>query len=142
MIKLLKYIFISYFIILIYAMIRGRAGLKDNPTLIEEYVFIVCLFVCLDVLLWILKRRGRQKQKSIQKIKSITPNEKNRLALTNEKRKQSTAQVCPCVSFKVCEAWACVPVCVYRARSVTFVCGGVPLREEKPTPTGKLGLGL
>ena len=65
MIKLLKYIFISYFIILIYAMIRGRAGLKDNPTLIEEYVFIVCLFVLLDVLLWILKRMRRQKQKSI-----------------------------------------------------------------------------
>lgn len=71
MIKLLKYIFMSYFIILIYAMIKGREGLKDNPTLIEEYVFIVCLFVCLDVLLWIFK-----------KLK-----EKNRLALTNAKIK-------------------------------------------------------
>ena len=67
MIKLLKYIFCSYFIILIYAMIKGRAGLKDNQTLIEEYIFIVCLFVCLDVVLWILKRRGRQKQKRIYK---------------------------------------------------------------------------
>ena len=64
-IKLLKYIFFSYFIILIYAMIKGRAGLKDNPTLIEEYIIIVCLFVCLDVLLWILKRMRRQKQKRI-----------------------------------------------------------------------------
>ena len=64
-IKLLKYIFCSYFIILIYGMIKGREGLKDNPTLIEEYIFIVCLFVCLDVLLWILKRMRRQKQKSI-----------------------------------------------------------------------------
>ena len=64
-IKLLKYIFFSYFIILIYGMIKGREGLKDNPTLIEEYIFIVCLFVCLDVLLWILKRMRRQKQKRI-----------------------------------------------------------------------------
>ena len=71
MIKLLKYIFCSYFIILIYAMIKGRAGLKDNPTLIEEYIIIVCLFVCLDVLLWIFKKL----------------NEKNRLAHTNEKTK-------------------------------------------------------
>ena len=75
MIKLLKYIFCSYFIILIYGMIKGREGLRDNPTLIEEYIIIVCLFVCLDVLLWIFKKL----------------NEKNRLALTNEKRKQSTA---------------------------------------------------
>ena len=67
MIKLLKYIFCSYFIILIYAMIKGRAGLKDNQTLIEEYIIIVCLFVCLDVLLWILKRMRRQKQKRINK---------------------------------------------------------------------------
>ena len=65
MIKLFKYIFLSYFIILIYAMIKGREGLKDNPTLIEEYITVVCLFVCLDVLLWILKRMRRQKQKSI-----------------------------------------------------------------------------
>ena len=64
-IKLLKYIFFSYFIILIYGMIKGREGMKDNPTLIEEYVFIVCLFVLLDVLLWILKRTRRQKQKRI-----------------------------------------------------------------------------
>ena len=64
-IKLLKYIFHSYFIILIYGMIKGREGLKDNPTLIEEYIFIVCLFVCLDVVLWILKRMRRQKQKRI-----------------------------------------------------------------------------
>ena len=71
MIKLLKYIFCSYFIILIYAMIKGRAGLKDNQTLIEEYIIIVCLFVCLDVLLWIFKKL----------------NEKNRLAHTNEKTK-------------------------------------------------------
>ena len=68
-IKLLKYIFFSYFIILIYGMIKGREGLKDNPTLIEEYIFIVCLFVCLDVLLWILKRMRRQKQKRIDKRK-------------------------------------------------------------------------
>ena len=67
--KLLKYIFCSYFIILIYGMIKGREGLKDNPTLIEEYIFIVCLFVCLDVLLWILKRMRRQKQKRIDKRK-------------------------------------------------------------------------
>ena len=66
-IKLLKYIFFSYFIILIYGMIKGREGLKDNPTLIEEYIFIVCLFVCLDVVLWILKRMRRQKQKRIYK---------------------------------------------------------------------------
>ena len=71
MIKLLKYIFCSYFIILIYGMIKGREGLKDNTTLIEEYVFIVCLFVCLDVVLWIFK-----------KIK-----EKNRLAHTQAKTK-------------------------------------------------------
>ena len=64
-IKLLKYIFMSYFIILIYGMIKGREGLKYNPTLIEEYIFIVCLFVCLDVVLWILKRMRRQKQKRI-----------------------------------------------------------------------------
>ena len=63
--KLFKYIFCSYFIILIYGMIKGREGLKDNQTLIEEYIFIVCLFVLLDVLLWILKRMRRQKQKSI-----------------------------------------------------------------------------
>ena len=69
MIKLLKYIFCSYFIILIYAMIKGREGLKDNTTLIEEYIIVVCLFVCLDVVLWILKRRGRQKQKRIDKRK-------------------------------------------------------------------------
>ena len=62
-IKLLKYIFCSYFIILIYAMIKGREGLKDNPTLIEEYVIVVCLFVCLDVLLWILKRMRRENKK-------------------------------------------------------------------------------
>ena len=68
-IKLLKYIFFSYFIILIYGMIKGREGLKDNPTLIEEYIFIVCLFVCLDVVLWILKRMRRQKQKRIDKRK-------------------------------------------------------------------------
>ena len=68
-IKLLKYIFFSYFIILIYGMIKGREGLKDNPTLIEEYIFIVCLFVCLDVVLWILKRMRRQKQKRINKRK-------------------------------------------------------------------------
>ena len=65
MIKLLKYIFCSYFIILIYGMIKGREGLKDNTTLIEEYIFIVVLFVLLDVLLWILKRMRRQKQKRI-----------------------------------------------------------------------------
>ena len=65
MIKLLKYIFCSYFIILIYAMIKGREGLKDNTTLIEEYIIVVCLFVCLDVVLWILKRTRRQKQKRI-----------------------------------------------------------------------------
>ena len=65
MIKLLKYIFCSYFIILIYGMIKGREGLKDNTTLIEEYIFIVCLFVLLDVLLWILKRMRRRKQKRI-----------------------------------------------------------------------------
>tara|TARA_B100000427_G_scaffold21282_1_gene16155 strand:+ start:553 stop:711 length:159 start_codon:yes stop_codon:yes gene_type:complete len=52
-------------------MIKGREGLKDNTTLIEEYIFIVCLFVCLDVLLWIFKKL----------------NEKNRLAHTNEKTK-------------------------------------------------------
>ena len=65
MIKLFKYIFCSYFIILIYGMIKGREGLKDNTTLIEEYIIIVCLFVLLDVLLWILKRMRRQKQKRI-----------------------------------------------------------------------------
>jgi len=70
-IKLLKYIFMSYFIILIYAMIKGREGLKDNPTLIEEYIIVVCLFVCLDVVLWIFKKL----------------NEKNWLAHTNEKTK-------------------------------------------------------
>ena len=63
MIKLLKYIFCSYFIILIYAMIKGREGLKDNPTLIEEYVFIVCLFVCLDVLLLVLRKKRKTKTK-------------------------------------------------------------------------------
>ena len=69
MIKLLKYIFMSYFIILIYGMIKGREGLRDNPTLIEEYITVVVLFVCLDVVLWILKRMRRQKQKRIDKIK-------------------------------------------------------------------------
>ena len=59
-IKLLKYIFCSYFIILIYGMIKGREGLKDNPTLIEEYIFIVCLFVCVDVLLWIFKKQTKK----------------------------------------------------------------------------------
>jgi hypothetical protein len=52
-------------------MIKGKEGLKDNPTLIEEYIFIVVLFVLLDVLLWIFKKL----------------NEKNRLAHTNEKTK-------------------------------------------------------
>ena len=83
MIKLLKYIFISYFIILIYAMIRGRAGLKDNPTLIEEYVIVVCLFVCLDVLLWILKRMRRENKK-YNWIEY--PTEKNRRADTRAKK--------------------------------------------------------
>ena len=63
MIKLLKYIFCSYFIILIYAMIKGRAGLKDNTTLIEEYIIVVCLFVCLDVVLLVLRKKRKTKTK-------------------------------------------------------------------------------
>ena len=62
-IKLLKYIFMSYFIILIYAMIKGREGLKDNPTLIEEYIIVVCLFVCLDVVLWIFKKLNEKNRR-------------------------------------------------------------------------------
>ena len=63
MIKLFKYIFLSYFIILIYAMIKGREGIKDNSTLIEEYIFVVVLFVCLDVLLWIFKKKKKKTVK-------------------------------------------------------------------------------
>jgi len=44
--------------------IRIETG-PDNPTLIEEYIIVIVLFVCIDVLLWILKRMRRQKQKSI-----------------------------------------------------------------------------
>ena len=66
------------------------------------------------------------------------PKQKNRLAHSNSKKKQSTALGMPLRGFMYARARAWVCAYVYRAVNFFFVCGDVPLCVIKGKPHGEM----
>jgi hypothetical protein len=59
MLYILKYIFVSYFVVILYAAIMGRQALASYPlyysSLIDEYLIIMLLFIIIDLLKYLIK---------------------------------------------------------------------------------------
>ena len=59
MLYILKYIFVSYFVVILYAAAMGRQALAAYPlfnsSLFDEYLIIMFLFIIIDLLKYLIK---------------------------------------------------------------------------------------